>query len=331
MNVPARFEQAVYGSFPFWQRGYGVLARSSGCRPEWIAALKAACQRYGERPAGTVEADALFAMRLGRGPWMIVGVFPQGCDDQGRPGALAFHALFVSRWTYAWAGADPFAFAGLLRRDWRLADQDANLCNSPRTIRRASLRRSWGLVPSDNDERFLPIVEALMQGRRVAVQSAEPIDALARAVWRALPCASGCGPRSPPGRLTTRTASTWPHYPRSRASGASRPTSSSPETIPIADAFPSLAEPVPFDPVAMGTVQPMKLLSCSISPRHWGTHGSADGAASYKKTPGSAPCRSRLRPAIAGFAFPMAWTYWEPGVVSGCRSQLVLTERSLPP
>ena len=32
-----RFEQAVYGSFPFWNRGYGVLARSAGCRPEWLA------------------------------------------------------------------------------------------------------------------------------------------------------------------------------------------------------------------------------------------------------------------------------------------------------
>ena len=37
------------------------------------------------------------------------------------------------------------------------------------------------------DERFAAIVAALVQGRRVAVQSAEPIDALARAVWQVLP------------------------------------------------------------------------------------------------------------------------------------------------
>ena len=181
-----RLEQAVYGTFPFWQRGYGVLARSSGCRPEWLVALKSACQRYGERPAGTVESDALFAMRLDRGPWMIVGVFPQGCDDQGRPGALAFHALFVERWTYAWAGADPFVFADRLRRDWSPADQDATLSNFPQTIHRANFRRSTGSGSFD-DERLVPIVEALMQGRRVAVQAAEPIESLARAVWRALP------------------------------------------------------------------------------------------------------------------------------------------------
>ena len=38
-------EQAVYGSFPFWRRGYGVLARSAGCRAEWLAELRIVCQR----------------------------------------------------------------------------------------------------------------------------------------------------------------------------------------------------------------------------------------------------------------------------------------------
>jgi hypothetical protein len=186
MNVQVRFEHAVYGSFPFWQHGYGVLARSSGCLPEWIAALKAAAQHFGERPAGTTESDALFAMRLDCGPWMIVGVSPQGCDDHGRPGALAFHGLFVGHWTYARAGADPFAFAPLLRRDWNAVDRDAILSNLPQSIQPAGFRRSCGLSPSD-DQRFEPIVEALVQGRRVVVQSAEPIDVMARAVWQALP------------------------------------------------------------------------------------------------------------------------------------------------
>jgi hypothetical protein len=39
----------------------------------------------------------------------------------------------------------------------------------------------------DEDERVEPIVTALAQGRRVVVQSAEPIDSLARQVWRVLP------------------------------------------------------------------------------------------------------------------------------------------------
>jgi hypothetical protein len=182
-----RYEQAVYGSFPFWRRGYGVLARSPGCRPEWLAALQSASQRYGEPSSGTAEAGGFFAMRLARGPWMIVGMTPQGCDDQDRPGAMAFHALFVGRWSYAWAGADPFAFAGALRRDWSRADLDAILLSGCWTTPRRRIRRSNEPVPSRADERSAPIVAALVQGRQVVVQSSEPIDELARDVWRALP------------------------------------------------------------------------------------------------------------------------------------------------
>src|SRR6516225_5989140 len=109
MTKSVRYEQAVYGSFPFWNRGYAVLARSALCRPEWVNALRLAAQRFGEAPAGIIEQDCFFASRLPRGPWMIVGVFPQGCDDRGRPGALAFHAIFVSHWSYRWVGANPFA------------------------------------------------------------------------------------------------------------------------------------------------------------------------------------------------------------------------------
>ena len=53
-----RFEQAVYGSFPFWNRGYGVLAHSTGCRPEWLAELRDVCQRYGEPPTGRTSRVA---------------------------------------------------------------------------------------------------------------------------------------------------------------------------------------------------------------------------------------------------------------------------------
>lgn len=177
------FEQAVYGSFAFWNRGYAVLARSSGCRPEWLAALKSACQRYGERPAGVAEAGALFALRIDRGPWMIVGVAPQGDDDAGRPGALAFHALFVGRWAYALAGADPFAFAAFHRRDWGLGDLDATLP----AVRLAVRRGQIGEAHDPPDERRDVIVAAIVRRRRVVVQAGGPIEAMARDVWRLLP------------------------------------------------------------------------------------------------------------------------------------------------
>jgi hypothetical protein len=186
MNLMVRFEQAVYGSFSFWDRGYGILARSEGCRPEWLDALKRACQRYGERPAGVADADGLFATRIEGGPWMIVGVSPQGDDDAGRPGALAFHTLFIGRWAYSRAGADPFVFTGHLRRDWGREDRETTLPPGRATVRRAGYRASTDPA-SLVDERCEAIIDALKRGRRVAVQSDGPIDALARDVWRALP------------------------------------------------------------------------------------------------------------------------------------------------
>lgn len=174
---PIPFEQAVYGSFPFWNRGYAVLAQSPGCRPEWLTGLRRACQQYGERPAGASEAGGLFAQRLASGPWLIVRPSDQGRDDQGRPGALAFHALFVRPADYRKAGSAPFGFAAALRADWNAETRalPAGRCT---------------VVPDDpraDDPRAGPIAEALADGRRVVVEAAGPIDALARQVWRGLP------------------------------------------------------------------------------------------------------------------------------------------------
>ena len=180
------FEQAVYGSFPFWRRGYAILTRSPGCRPEWIAALKLAAQRFGEPPVGATAAESFFALRLESGPWMVVGVAPQGYDDEGRPGALAFHAIFIGAWAYQWLGANPFRFAGLLRRTWYAADQDqilpAGVCDGSEVDEMAT-----PLAAPNADARLSPIVAALANGGRVVVQSHEPIDELARNVWHTLP------------------------------------------------------------------------------------------------------------------------------------------------
>jgi hypothetical protein len=186
LPVKVRFEQAVYGSFPFWHRGYAVLAHSEGCRPEWLAELRSVCQRCGEPPTGLIPAHSLFALRLKCGPWMIVGAYPQGRDDRDRPGAMAFHALFVGRWAYQWIGADPFAIALAMRGDWSAADRD-------RLLPAITWASDGAGTPShsapglDRDPRLVPIVSALAQGRRAVVQSSEPIDGLARSVWCALP------------------------------------------------------------------------------------------------------------------------------------------------
>lgn len=181
--VTVPFEQAVYGSFAFRGEGYAVLARSPGCREEWITAFRAACQKMGERPASAVDAAGLVALRLPAGPWAVVRVSPQGCDDRGRPGALGFHALFVTPRDYRRAGADPFALAGLLRSDWSAADADRPLPAGSVAVEPTP--DGAGVPPADS--RAGAIAAALARGRRVALESPGPIDDLARDVWRALP------------------------------------------------------------------------------------------------------------------------------------------------
>ena len=186
LPVKVRVEQAVYGNFPFWHRGYAVLAHSAGCRPEWLTELRTVCQRCGEPPAGLIPTDSLFALRLKCGPWMIVGTRPQGRDDQDRPGALAFHALFVNPWAYRWIGANPFALAGSVRGDWTGADRDRTLSPIIWTVGETTTP-SPSTPASDDDPRLAQVLNALTQRRRVVVQSSEPIDGLARSVWRTLP------------------------------------------------------------------------------------------------------------------------------------------------
>jgi hypothetical protein len=178
-----RYEQAVYGSFPFWARGYAVLARSEGCLPDWLDAMRRACQGFGERPAGVDSFRSHFAMRLspGRAGWMIVQVDSLGCDDQGRPGATAFHGLFVTPWAYRLAGADPLAFLPAYRADWSPDDQARPL---PQGTLKVVRGREGPLEVVD--PRVEPIASALGRGRRAIVESPAPADDLVRSVWRRL-------------------------------------------------------------------------------------------------------------------------------------------------
>lgn len=202
-------EQMVYGSFPFWDRGYAVLARSPGCRPEWESSLKTACQRFGEIPLGLVltsrtrpapdqpTADplstntsetqplglGLFATRApDGGPWMIVGVSTHGVDDHGRPGALVFHGLFLPARDYRRAGGSPFLLEPLLRWDWM--EEITTLPSLRLTV--PSPRRVASSEPDPAPE-ARRIASALARGWRVAVESPCPWDSLARAVWDLLP------------------------------------------------------------------------------------------------------------------------------------------------
>ena len=175
-----RFEQAVYGSFPFRDRGYAMLATSPGCRPQWLAEFRAACQRIGERPARVNEAAGMFTLRFDDGVRLVVGMSPQGRDDRGRPGALAFHGLFLSDHEYRKAGSSPFNLLGALRSEW-----SADTAKLPSGLLRISAGPAPG-VASPEKPLSARIALALTNGRRVIVESPRPIDTLAQSVWEAL-------------------------------------------------------------------------------------------------------------------------------------------------
>ena len=110
-----------------------------------------------------------------------------GGDDRGRPGALAFHALFLSRREYRRTGFDPFLLEGVLRNDWTA---DAAARPLPSGSRAISPVLGW-LESHQPDPGVLPtaarIAAALVGGHRVALEAAAPIDTLAQQVWQALP------------------------------------------------------------------------------------------------------------------------------------------------
>ena len=175
------YEQAVYGSFPFWNRGYAVLARSANCRPEWLMALKLACQRFGERPRECGDDRGSFVLPIQDGPWMIVGVFPAGRDDQGRPGALVFHARFVEARGYRKTGYDPFPFLEGLRGDWSPSDVDSILAPGILPV------DTEAVAPSTEDDTVREITRVILRHGKVIIPSATPADRLIQSVWRHLP------------------------------------------------------------------------------------------------------------------------------------------------
>ena len=177
-NVSLALEHAVYGSFAFREGGYDVLACSKGCKDNWKSSLKLACEKYGEPTREAHGPAGVFSLRIDRETRMIVGPSDQGIDDQGRPRALAFHVLFISKDDEKRIDFDPFALAPFLKRSWS-SDTPSELPKLTIVIAEPPT------LPLD--DRARSIVRSLRKGKRVSIGAKGPIDNEARAVWRALP------------------------------------------------------------------------------------------------------------------------------------------------
>jgi len=175
-------EQADYGSFPFWDKGYAVLARSENCRDEWLSDFSHLCQSLGQPPgeAAPLVNKLILAKKLPSGPWLVCQGSAQGCDDRGRPGAWAFHGLFVSGRDYRRAGATPFAF-----RDLFLDHFHAGLKFESRIFE----------VDDQNPPDAIPfretLIEWLARGRQIRLLTDNPANLhLLESLWSQLPASA---------------------------------------------------------------------------------------------------------------------------------------------
>ena len=173
------YEQAIYGSFPFWNRGYDVLGRSPLCQTKWLICMKETCQLLGERFRDAAPPGGLVSRWLEDGTWLLIHPYCSGSDDLGRPDTVAFHGVFLTPENAKLAQFDPFALAQTFREDWG-PETSSVLSGTITPVRPKSFRGS-------EDLRVGPLIEAIRQGQRVLIESIEPIDRLASEVWKALP------------------------------------------------------------------------------------------------------------------------------------------------
>ncbi len=172
-------EQAVFGSFHFWDRGYDILAKSPGCNDPWIRALRRVAGQLGERSRHAPEPGGFISLTLQDRTWMVVGPRPQGVDDRGRPGAIAFHALFFNPATARRVGYEPDRLREGFRSGWT---EGTRLDQVRVTLSRPSRPFSKDEVTTSSE-----VAALLMEGQRVVIETPNPIDRLGALVWRQLP------------------------------------------------------------------------------------------------------------------------------------------------
>ena len=170
-------EQLVYGSFPFWDRGYDVLARSPGCRADWVADVLSACRKFGEAPTGVTPCPALFAAPARERP---LGHRGRRAARGRRPGSPRGPGVPRACWSRLATTARP------ARTPSRSPRPCAATGRAGPHLRRSLDGRNAPFEPSDRPSNPR-IAQALAAGRKVELKSLEPIDALAREVWSSLP------------------------------------------------------------------------------------------------------------------------------------------------
>ena len=217
-TVRVRFEQAVYGSFPFWDRGYALLAHSPGCRPEWLAEFLAACQRYGEPRGGAPEARGLFSPAAEERPLDRRRRQPPGARRPGTPRGPGVPRPLPLAARLPQGGSRPVRpLRGLAGR---LDGRDPDLALGSLAGRGPRHAGHSATIPAPSGSRRPWRAAGAWPSRRPGRSTRSRGRSGSRS-----PIGPGGGPRSRPGPSATATGSTWSPCPAWRASSSTLPTS----------------------------------------------------------------------------------------------------------
>jgi hypothetical protein len=173
-------EQAVYASQDGSNRAF--LAKSFGFLDSWLAQAERICAGFGERPAGAVCPQAVFALPLDRRHVAVVQVAEQGAG-------LAFRLLIVPAALYAELGGDPFRVSDQFPPDYKVRGELSALSWSAGAAPRrlvAELRRVLD-VEEQRTQTLLGGVQILVDGGRLAFERPAPDEKIVRDLWALLP------------------------------------------------------------------------------------------------------------------------------------------------
>jgi hypothetical protein len=178
-------EQALYGAFD--GGGYRFVVRSPGFREEWLPEAERLCSGFGERPAGIACPSAVFAQPLGRRHVAIVQAADQGIDDAGRPGALGFHLLILTRSDYQAFGGDPFQLADRQPPPWHSRGDLPTLSWAAESLPPRTVEQTRRVLKRPDGPNLLGASQVLVDGGRVVFGRRQPDPALLRDLWQLLP------------------------------------------------------------------------------------------------------------------------------------------------
>jgi len=172
--------------------GCRILARSPGFVDDWLADTEKLCRGFGERPAGVACPACVFAQPFGKRRVAVVQAKDLGIDHAGRPWALGFHLLVMSRGDYADVGGDPFLVAERFPAPWEIRGELPVLSWPVLAPPRRTVADVQAVLQREDGPNLLGGSQVLVDGGRLVFARPKPDTTLLRDLWTLLPVSTRC-------------------------------------------------------------------------------------------------------------------------------------------